>query len=191
MQLQTFSSRKVAFLPSGILIVEPDPTLLGARARLLLAADNYVATSNEAAPGSELQELKVRVAILSQSLGDPMVEKVAQEVRLRYPSAAILIFGRCSPELNDQLYDEAIDAHSRPEQLLDVLFRLAQRFSSRLAPSHAPTGSHCLGYAGLGWIPLPNTPAESDPSKEPGAEVENLTTDPRDVPSDETSPHLV
>lgn len=190
MQLQRTSPKQFVFLPSGILIVEPNPTLLLARAQLLLAADYYVDSSNGAVPASKLQETDVRVAILSQSLGIPIVAKLAQEVRLFYPNAAILIIGLCSSELNDQLYDEMIDSHSRSEQLLDALFRLKQEFSNGLVPSHARIGSQCLGLAGLDWISLHGVPAESDPSKDTVCDVESSPTS-RDLPADETAPHLV
>ena len=188
MQLQKTTSRQYAFLPSGILIVEPNPGLLAVRAQLLSAADYYVAASNEAAPATALQETDVRVAILSQSLGDSTLRTLAQEIRIYYPNALILIFGRSSLNLEDQLYDEAIDHHCRPEQLLDALFRLTRQSSERRVGSPLRIGPQSLSLSGLGWVSLHKEPQESDPSKETILEI---SPSGRDVSSDETSPQLV
>ena len=133
MQLQKTGLKQYALLPSGILIVEPNPGLLATRAQLLLAADYFVAASNEAVPAAGLQVMDIRVVILSQSLGDATVRTLAQEIRLYYPNAQILIFG-APLTLEEQLYDEAIDHHCRPEQLLDALFRLTRGFAERKRP---------------------------------------------------------
>lgn len=188
MQLQRTVSKQYAFLPSGILIVEPNPGLLAARAQLLSAADYYIAASNEAVSATGLQETDVRVAILSQSLGNSTLRTLSQEIRLYYPNARILVFGMPSLNLEDQLYDEAIDHHCRPEQLLDALFRLTRRFSERRAGLPLRIGPQSLSLSGLGWVSLHKEPQESDPSKETVLET---SPSGRDVPSDETSPHLV
>ena len=190
MQLQKSNSNQYAFLPSGILIVEPNPGLLAARAQLLSAADYYVAASSEAVPATELQKTDIRVAILSRSLGASIVSRLAQEIRLYYPNARILIFGMSPLNLDDHLYDESIDPHCRPEQLLETLFCLTQDFSGGRVPSHARIGPQSLSLSGLGWISLHKGPVESDPSKAAASTLETSPTG-RDVPSDETSPHLV
>ena len=190
MQLQRTNPRQYAFLPSGILIIEPNPGLLATRAQFLSAADYYVAASNETGPEIGLSETDVKVAILSQSLGDSTVNRLAQEVRLYYPDAQILIFGMSSLKLDDQLYDEAIDLHCRPEQLLDVLFRLTKDRSRRSPAFRARIGPQSLSLSGLGWLSLHRSPPESDPSKESESADEKRPTG-RDVPADETSPHLV
>jgi len=190
MQLQRANPKQYALLPSGILIVEPNPGLLAARAQLLSAADYYVVASQDAAPTTRLTETDVRVAILSQSLGDSTVRMLAQEIRLHYPNARILIFGTSSMNLDDQLYDETIDHHCRPEQLLDSLFRLTQHFLRQPLASSAKTGPRALSLSGLGWISLHRVPLESDSSKESMSAEQNSPMG-RDVPADETSPHLV
>ena len=190
MQLQRTNPRQYAFLPSGILIIEPNPGLLATRAQLLSAADYYVAASNAAGPETGLSETDVKVAILSQSLGDSTVRKLAQEVRLYYPDAQILIFGMSSLNLDDQLYDEAIDLHCRPEQLLDALFRLTKDGSRGSTVFRPRIGPQSLSLSGLGCLSLHRSPPESDPSKERKSADEKRPTG-RDVPADETSPHLV
>lgn len=190
MQLQRSGCKHFAFLPSGILVVEPNPALLTARVQLLLAADYFVATSNHALPASEMQRIDVRVAVLSENLGILAVVKLAQEVRLFYPGAAILIVGPGSPEIDEQFYDEAINSNCRPDQLLSVLFRLTRQSSDQLVPSSGRGGSHPRSLAGLDWMSLHNGPAESDPSKEPISDTDKPATG-FDVPADENSPHMV
>ncbi len=165
MQLQKTGLKQYALLPSGILIVEPNPGLLATRAQLLLAADYFVAASNEAVPAAGLQVMDIRVVILSQSLGDATVRTLAQEIRLYYPNAQILIFG-APLTLEEQLYDEAIDHHCRPEQLLDALFRLTRGFAVRQAALRFGIGPQSLSLSGLGRISMHKAPPETDPSKE-------------------------
>ena len=192
MQLQRANSKHYAFLPSGILIVEPNAGLLAARAQLLLAADYYVAASHDAMQTAGLSEMDVKVAILSQSLGEPTVRMLAQEIRLYYPNAQILIFGKSSLTLDDQLYDEAIVYDCRPEQLLEALSRLKQNSSRRPNVTNSKIGPQRLSLSGLGWYSLHRVPPESDPSKEPASsEPEENLPSGRDVPADESSPHLV
>ena len=79
MQLQQITKKPYELLPSGILIVEPHPGLLAARALLLSAADCYLAVLNVSAPGNELAGSQVKVAILSQSLGRETLASLAQD----------------------------------------------------------------------------------------------------------------
>jgi hypothetical protein len=190
MQLQTTNPKRYSFLPSGVLIVEPNPALLAARTQLVSAADYYVAASDTTAPGTELRRADVTVAILSRTLGKETLRKLAQEIRTYYPSASILIFGYASLILDDQLYDESIDDHCRPEQLLDLLFRLSQ--IPRKYPIRAQTklGLQLLSLGGLNWTSLRKRLVESDPTKEAAPSLSAVPAG-RDVPSDESAPHLV
>jgi hypothetical protein len=133
LELQKIGSKGYAFLPSGILIVEPDPGLLSARVLLLTAAERYVSVSSVAVAGSELEEIKVSAAVLSQSLGESTLTILAQDVRVLWPNAPILILGRNGLNLDGQLFDEAIDRCCRPEELLNSLFRLTHTFGDRLS----------------------------------------------------------
>ncbi|WP_157478319.1 hypothetical protein [Granulicella tundricola] len=190
MKLQRSISKLFKLLPSGILIVEPNPGLLAARVLLLSAADSYVAASNEVPPATDLQKTDVKVAVLSLSLGKPTLSKLAQEVRLYYPGARILIFGNSELDLDDQLYDETIDRHCRPEQLLDVLFRLARESSHQSIAYRLRIGAEALSLKGFGWVSSHRRPLESDPSKEAVSASADSPTGV-DFPADETSPHLV
>lgn len=69
MQLKRISRKPYELLPSGILIVEPHPGLLAARALPLSAADCYLAIVNISTPKAALVLPQVKVAILSQHLG--------------------------------------------------------------------------------------------------------------------------
>jgi len=166
MQLQQITKKPYELLPSGILIVEPHPGLLAARALLLSAADCYLAVLNVSAPGNELAGSQVKVAILSQSLGRETLASLAQDVRLYWPRAHILIFGIPSADFEDALYDTAINHRCRPEELLDALFRLSEvsQNSWRDTPTSLEDGSLKLP-AIKGHISR-YVPTESDPTKQ-------------------------
>lgn len=187
MQLQKTGSKRYAFLPSGILIVEPDPKLLAARELLLTAADYYVAASNAEVAGTRLQEIGVRVAVLSQSLGEPTLTTLAQEIRLYWPNVRTLIFGQHRLTLVDQLYDGSVDLHCLPEELLDAWFCLARSPRDPPVLQRARIGTGPLSLSGFSWISLHRIAAESDPTKESMATSSSKPTVERDVPADETS----
>lgn len=109
----------------GILLVEPDITLLSAEA-LQLANSNYCVTT--AFSDREIFVLRhtkaVALAILSASLGDLHLRAVAEAVRWQWPLARILVLGHAASVLEDHLYDEEIDPSPEPKQLLDDLERL-------------------------------------------------------------------
>jgi len=68
MELQRLTIKPYELVPSGILIVDPQPGLLAARALLLSAANCYLAIVNVHMPRTELAATQVKVSILSQSL---------------------------------------------------------------------------------------------------------------------------
>jgi hypothetical protein len=167
MQLQQVTAKPYALLPSGVLIVEPHPGLLAARSLFLAAADCYLAVSSESKPALPVPDLEVSVAILSQSLGNSALASIAQGVRARWPIARIMIFGNAGLDIEDHLYDAAVDEHCRPEALLDALLQLSNVARSR-------SGSIYKLLDGDGNMPpeisepLPQRiPAESDPSHLP------------------------
>lgn len=124
MHLKTTSLKQYAFLPSGILIVEPDPELLYARTLLLMAADRYQSVAHAEAAGTAMLHVALRIAALSQTLGPARLSALAYEVRLYWPDARILIIGQDGLTLDETLYDDSIELHCRPEELLAALFRL-------------------------------------------------------------------
>jgi len=108
----------------GILLVEPDITLLTAEV-LLLSRLNYCVTP--AFSQSEIFALRemnaIALAILSDRLGPSILAGVAQTVRKQWPLARILIFGRPGSLLEDHLYDEEADHSSNPMTLPEDLER--------------------------------------------------------------------
>jgi len=184
MQLATTGSKSYAILPSGILIVEPDRSLLAARALLLAAAEDYVAASSEESAEPELISIELRVAVLSQTLGRSTLERLAQDIRLYWRNAFILLFGNVKVTLEDWLYDDSIDEHCRPEQLLSILHRLKKDARYKAEAPQARIGSLPFGLSGAGWMSMHSVPRESDPSKETIAASGERPTG-RDVPSDE------
>jgi hypothetical protein len=166
MQLQRITKKPYELLPSGILIVEPHQGLLKARALLLSAADCYLAMMNVRVPGTELAGTQVRVAILSQTLGNETLMCLAQDVRVHWPRAHILIFGTPSVDFEEALYDSTINHRCRPEELLDALFRLSEGYPDpgRNSPASLEDGS-LVPPAMHGNI-LHYVPTESDPTKQ-------------------------
>jgi hypothetical protein len=166
MQLQRIKTKSYELLPSGILIVEPHPGLLAARALLLSAADCYLAIVSVRVTGTELADTQVKVAILSQSLGKETLASLAQDVRVHWPRAHILIFGTPSADFEDSLYDTAINHRCRPEELLDALFRVSDgsQDSGRDSPTSLEDGS--LMLPAINGHILRYVPTESDPTKQ-------------------------
>jgi hypothetical protein len=160
MQLQKTRSRISCLLPSGTLIVEPDPELLAVRSSLLTAAGQYLAALNATISCEALQQIEVRLAILSQSLETTMLTTLAEEIRLYWPDASILIVGRRGLALDDQLYDESIDLSCRPEELLSALFRLAQGQRNRRAFQRVHIGTGSLSLSRLRSLLPPRVPTE-------------------------------
>ncbi len=135
MLLQPLTTKQYALLPSGVLIVEPDPELLAARVLLLSAADFYVGLWEPEQPSPNELDTVVVVAVLSQTLGKHGLPAVAKNIRIGWPSASILILADVALDLEAELYDAVIDHRSRPEALLVALALLAR---NRCAMSTAP-----------------------------------------------------
>ena len=135
----------------GILLVEPDITVLTSQA-LLLANSNYcVTTASSDRETFVLRHTKVvTIAILSASLGYRILCAVAEAVRRQWPLARILILGRPASMLEDHLYDDQIDHYPAPKQLLDALERLSEWSAGRSGAGVARSPIH-----------------ESDPTKSP------------------------
>jgi hypothetical protein len=109
----------------GILLVEPDISLLTAETLLLTRSNYSVMPAFSQSEIFALYETKViALAILSDRLGPRLLATVAQTVRKRWPLARILIVGRPESMLEDHFYDEQIDRSSDPKQLLDDIERL-------------------------------------------------------------------
>jgi hypothetical protein len=108
-----------ASLWRGILLVEPDITLLTAEVQLL-ARSNYSVTP--AFSQNEIFALRqtkaIALAVLSAGLGSRPLAAVAHTVRKQWPRARILILGRAESILEDHLYDEQTEHSSDPMQLL-------------------------------------------------------------------------
>ena len=184
MQIVNTGAMHYALLPWGVLLVEPEPALLAARAELLLAAGQYVAACTEQTAGSELSKIEVRVVILSQTLGLPTLEMLSQQIRHGWPSAFILVFGNRQLSLADWLYDESIDVHCRPEELLSLLHLLQKRARDRAPQVRARIGSIPYGLLGAEWMLRRTVPHESDRTEDctPSSEEQRLD---RALPADE------
>jgi DNA-binding response OmpR family regulator len=114
-----------ASLCRGILLVEPDITLLNAEALLLTNSNYSVTPAFSQREIFALRETKaIALAILSDCFGARLLSAIAKTVRKQWPRARILILGRAGSFLEDHLYDEQIDHPSDPKQLLEDLERL-------------------------------------------------------------------
>lgn len=150
-----------------VLVVEPDLDLLAKRALLLCISNYSVVTANSYRDIFCLRgEAGLRLAVLSETLGEFALRASAEFIRRQWPRARILIFGIAQSSLEDQLYDDAVDHRSQPEELLDALARLSEDswcltsrlFGPRLGIS-AGAGDRPTSYG--------STLSESDPTKEP------------------------
>jgi len=109
----------------GILLVEPDITLLTAEALSLSRLHYSVTPAFSQNEIFALRETKViALAILSDSLGPRLLAAAAQAVRKQWPLARILILGRAEFVLEDHLYDEEIVRSLDPMVLIEELERL-------------------------------------------------------------------
>jgi hypothetical protein len=181
MNLQLTPHNLHAFLPSGILIVEPHEGLLAARTLLLAAVDYHVGVSGfngMKAPQGRCDGYKVAVAILSESLGRCQLTAMAQAVRQRWPFARILIFGRTDAAIEDNLYDARIDHTSRPEDLLCALDILSiDPWNQRARPAGITAN------AGPQALSRTSGMLESDPTKRFANSVSPVYQ--RELPGDE------
>ena len=103
----------------SILAVEPDSSVLSAKA-LLLTKANYCVT-----PATGLGDLfsfrdtkAIALAMLSDRLGQRLLGTVAATARRQWPGIRILIVGQVPIALDDYLYDEHICRSSDPQQVL-------------------------------------------------------------------------
>lgn len=104
----------------GILLVEPDITLLTAEVLSLTRSHYCVTPAFSQAEIFALHETKaIALAILSDHLGPRIFSAVAQTVRKQWPLARILIHGRPGPMLEDHLYDEEMSRSSDPKKLIE------------------------------------------------------------------------
>jgi len=103
----------------GILLVEPDISLLTAEVLLLTRLNYCVTPAFSHAEIFALRETKaIALAILSDHLGPRILAAVAQTVRKQWPLARILILGRPESILEDHLYDEEMSHSSNPKNLI-------------------------------------------------------------------------
>jgi len=104
----------------GILLVEPDITLLTAEVLLFTRLNYCVTPAFSQGEIFALRDTKpIALAILSDSLGSRILAAVAQTVRKQWPLARILILGRPQSVLDDHLYDEEIGHASDPKTLIE------------------------------------------------------------------------
>ena len=147
-------------LQRGILLIEPDITVLTSRALLLANSNYWVTTAFSDREIFVLRYIKaVTVAILSASLGYRILRAGAEAVRSQWPLARILILGHPASMLEDHLYDDQIDHSPAPKQLLDALERLSE--DARNQCSNSFDWSAGRSSAGVARSPV----RESDPSK--------------------------
>jgi hypothetical protein len=103
----------------GILAVEPDSTVLCAKALLLTKANYRVTAATGLGDLFSLRNTKAfGLAILSDRLGQRLLGTVAATVRRQWPKIRILILGQVPIVLEDYLYDEQICRSSDPTHVL-------------------------------------------------------------------------
>jgi hypothetical protein len=162
----------------GILAVEPDSTVLSAKALILTKANYRVTPATGLCDLFSLRNTEVfALAILSDRLGQPLLGTVAATVRKQWPRIRILILGEVPMVLEDYLYDEHIFRSSDPQLVLADLERLYEGMWNEHSKSidwNASRSAPCFSRRQI---------SESDPTKTgPPAAAEDRT--PRDMPTD-------
>ena len=144
----------------GILLIEPDVSVLSAEA-LLLTNSNYCVTP--ASSNGDLFLLRntkaVALVILSDRLGQSHLDAAARTVRKQWPNSRILVRGQAAFVLEDHLYDEQVCHSSDPNKLLTDL----DWFYRGLWNQHSHTLDWSVGRSVLCFA-RPSI-SESDPSK--------------------------
>ena len=162
----------------GVLLVDPDISLLSAESLLLTNSNYRVTPAFSHRELFALRETKaLALAILSDSLGRQLLSAIAETVRKQWPLARILIWGRAESVLEDHLYDEQINHSLNPIQILDDLERLYKgswNQRSNTLDWNTVRASLSAGRSSL---------CESDPSKfAPTGLIENKQS--HDIPAD-------
>ena len=117
-----------AFQQSNVLLVEHDEGLLNTRTMLLTAWHYGVFTARdyrEVFAHGKVQE--IAVVVISQAFNPLELRAIAEFTRRRWPRAGIVVVGRGVPPLEDQLYDENVDANFQPQSLLTAVDHLSRK----------------------------------------------------------------
>ena len=118
-------------LQPRILLVEPDQHLINSRSLLLAKSNFTVLMARNACEVYHLRNVPlVRVAVLSDTLGDSGLRAAAECVREQWSTAKILILGAAQASFEDYLYDDALDHRFEPGKLLDSIARFCQSSQS-------------------------------------------------------------
>jgi hypothetical protein len=126
-----------------VLLVEPEVDLLANRAQLLTGSSYSVTTVSSQSDVLGLhRDEGFSLAVLNDTLGQPVLRAVAKCVRRTWPSARILILRRVESALEDHLYDEAIHSPFPSNALLNALVKLGgdpwnQRHLERQTKGHS------------------------------------------------------
>lgn len=106
-----------------------DSLLLHHRSHLSVASDFWQLCSL-----SLCETLDVSVAVLELSVSDRELRRRAEQIKRRWPDAAILLFGRNARVLNDPLYDQRVPPQIHPREFLDVIEHMAEMNSDQEWP---------------------------------------------------------
>ena len=109
-----------------ILLVDQDQELLAFRAMLLVRSNYSVTTACSERSILDLGSVtRIKVAILSDTLGLSGLRSTAIYVRTHWPEARILVLRVAPSTLECYLYDEAVDHSIQPEKLMDIVAKLS------------------------------------------------------------------
>jgi hypothetical protein len=119
--------------------------------------------------------------VLSNALGSSALRMVAESVRRQWPSARILILGIAVSELEDQLYDEAVDYRISLKDLLTALLKLSTNQSNQM-PGVFEIDRHIANSLAARLPAHRSTPPESDPTKSAHRDWASAV-DAKDIPA--------
>ena len=176
-----FSTPSVNFSQPALLLVEPDVELLSTRTRVLTNSGYCVAAAMTEREVFAFRGIEVRLAVLSNALGSSALRMVAESVRRQWPSARILILGIAVSELEDQLYDEAVDYRISLKDLLTALLKLSTNQSNQM-PGVFEIDRHIANSLAARLPAHRSTPPESDPTKSAHRDWASAV-DAKDIPA--------
>ena len=165
-----------------LLLADANVDSLSSRALSLSNSGYRVVIASTRNEVFDLCSIAIHLAVLSDSLGKSSLRGVAEDLRRQWPRARILILGAAQTALDDPLYDEAVDRRISPEDLLAALVKLStSRWNCRGEVARCNGNADHEGSSKPNYQPVP---LESDPTKEPGYDLERKA-EPQDLPAEE------
>jgi hypothetical protein len=123
------------------LLVDPDLHLFSTSKVILSGLSYSVFSACSFGDVFDLQpQREPHIAVLSEKLGPAQLPAVAVYIRRRWPRTRILVVGRASSLLEDQLYDENVAGGCNPAEFRAAVERCSHPPMSRIHLAARPSG---------------------------------------------------